>query len=121
MLSLAELQLQTGRLAEAGETVSQAIDLATRLDEKLALSTAHQLMGQVYEREGKHRLADREFTTAIGLLDGESAAQRLAESHAAFAEVLEARGQAAQARKHWKEAANLALERETGAGRLKAF
>jgi tetratricopeptide (TPR) repeat protein len=121
LLSLAELQLSTGRVQESGETVRRAIDLATRLDEKLALSTAHQLLGQVYEREGKHRFADREFTTAIGLLDAEGSAQRLAECHAAFAEVLEARGQAAQARKHWKEAANLALEREAGARRLKAF
>ncbi len=120
-LSLAELQLQTGRLDEAGETVRQAIDLASRLDEKLALSTAHQLLGQVYEREGKHRLADREFAAAIRLLDGKGTAQRLAESHAAFAEVLEARGQAAQARKHWKQAANLALEREGGSRRMKAL
>jgi tetratricopeptide (TPR) repeat protein len=121
LVSLAELQLTTGRVEEAGKTTRQAIDLATRLDEKLALSTAHQLLGQVYEREGKHRLADKEFTAAIGLLDGEGAAQRLAESHAAFAEVLEARGQAALARKHWKQAANLALDRDAGSRRLKAL
>jgi tetratricopeptide (TPR) repeat protein len=122
LISLADLQLKTGRLKEAGDSVKQAIQLALRLNETIALGDAHQLQGRIYEHMGKRRLADKEFASAIRLLRAEGLEQRLAESHAAFAEVLESRGQSTLARKHWKDAANLALQREgAGARTLKAL
>jgi len=122
LISLADLQLKTGRLKEASDAVKQAIELGLRLDERIALGDAHELLGRIYEQMGKRRLADKEFASAITFLDGEGLEQRLAESHAAFAEVLESRGQSMLARKHWKHAANLALQREgAGARILKAL
>jgi tetratricopeptide (TPR) repeat protein len=122
LISLADLQLKTGRLKEASDTVKQAIELALRLNERIALGDAHELLGRIYEDMGKRRLADKEFASAIRLLHGEGLEQRLAESHVAFAEVLESRGRSTLARKHWKDAANLALQREgAGARQLKAL
>jgi tetratricopeptide (TPR) repeat protein/DNA-binding XRE family transcriptional regulator len=122
LISLADLQLKTGRLKEASDTVKQAVELAVRLNERIALGDAHELLGRIYEEMGKRRLADKEFASAIRLLHGEGLEQRLAESHVAFAEVLESRGRSTLARKHWKDAANLALQREgAGARQLKAL
>jgi tetratricopeptide (TPR) repeat protein len=122
LISLADLQLKTGRLKEASDTVKQAVELALRLNERIALGDAHELLGRIYEDMGKRRLADKEFASAIRLLHGEGLEQRLAESHVAFAEVLESRGRSTLARKHWKDAANLALQREgAGARQLKAL
>lgn len=117
LLSLGELQWKAGRLDEAVATTQRAIDLALRLDEKLALSTGHQLLGRLYDAMGKHRLADREFGAGIKLLRDEGLGHRLAESHAAYAEVLESRGRSTLAGKHWREAAHLALDRETAGER----
>lgn len=112
LLSLGELQLKMRRPDEAAATATQAIELARRLDEKIALSTGHQLLGQIYESVDKRRLATREFEAGIRLLRAQSMRERLAEAHAVYAEVLEARGESLLARKHWKQAATLALRRD---------
>jgi len=117
LLSLGELQLKTGRLDDATAAVKQAIELAVRLDEKLAVSTGHQLLGRLHEAAGRRREADREFRAAMSLLRAQGTGERLAESHAAYAEILEARGNSALAQQHWKQAANLALRRELNDGR----
>lgn len=109
LLSLGELELKTGKVKEAMVTTKQALDLAKQLDEKLAQSSAHLLLGQIFEAEGKHRLADREFENGIRLLQSQGLSERLAEGHAAFAEILEARRQPSRASIHWKKAAKLAL------------
>src|ERR1700686_3985137 len=49
LLSLGELQLRTGRAANGIEVVKEAIDLAKKLDERLALAGGHSLLGQLYE------------------------------------------------------------------------
>ncbi len=115
LLSLAELQLKTSRFEEAVATVRSALDLATRLDERLAIGAAHVLLGRLYESTERRRLADREFAAAIDLYAGEDLRERLAESHAAYAQVLEARGQERAAGRHWKEAASVALRPQAGA------
>src|SRR6266480_4213486 len=113
LLSLADLQLQTRRHVDAAVTIRQAINLAERLGETLALSTGHMLMAQSHERMGRHQLADRAFAKAFRLLKGEALRDRLAESHAAYAQVLEARGDVRRAGRHWKLAAEVALQRRS--------
>jgi tetratricopeptide (TPR) repeat protein len=110
LLSLGELQLRVGRFADGIQVVHEAIDLAKRLDERLALASGHGLLGQLYERIGDHDLADKEFRVAIKLLSAEGRTERLAETHAAYAELLDARGDARMSGRHWKQAAKLALQ-----------
>jgi tetratricopeptide (TPR) repeat protein len=113
LLSLGELQLRVGRYSDGIELVKKAIDLAKRLDERLAQASGHGLLGQLYERGDKHELADKEFRLAIRLLGGAGPRERLAETHAAYAEVLDARGDGRSASRHWKLAATLALRRQS--------
>lgn len=112
LLSLGELDLRTGRHEEGIRIVKDAIDLATRLDERQALGSGRQLLGQLYERVGRHKLADKEYGVAMRLLKVEGMKDRLAESHASYAEILEARGDHRKAIQHWKQAAKLALNQE---------
>jgi tetratricopeptide (TPR) repeat protein len=111
LLSLAELQLKTGRAAEGIRVAKEAIDLAKRLDEHLAVASGHALLGQLYEHIDDHALADKEFRLAIRLLSAEGRSDRLAETHAAYAELLDARGDGRMASRQWKQAAKLALQR----------
>ncbi len=111
LLSLGELQLRVGQFAGGIQVVKEAIDLAKRLDERLALAAGHGLLGQLYERTGNHELADKEFRVAIKLLGADGRTERLAEAHAAYAEMLDARGDGRTSGRHWKQAARLALER----------
>jgi tetratricopeptide (TPR) repeat protein len=117
LLSLGELQLKTGRLAEGIRVAKEAIDLAKRLDERLAVASGHSLLGLLHEATGDHALADKEFRLAIKLLSGEGRTDRLAETHAAYAEILDARGEGRSASRQWKLAANLALQRPAAAQR----
>lgn len=121
LLSLGELQLNLGRIEDGLAMVTAAIELAKRLDERLALGAGHQLMARLHERAGRRQLADREFGIAIRLFQKEGLRDRLAESHASYAEVLEARRDSRAASKHWKAAAQLALKKQPAtSGRARA-
>lgn len=111
LLSLAELQMKTGRYEESVTTVNQALNLAGRLDEKLAESASHELLGRLHELSGNGAMADGEFESSRRILSNGGFNERLAESHAAYAEILEARGDLAGSTRHWKQAAGLALSR----------
>jgi tetratricopeptide (TPR) repeat protein len=111
LLSLGELHLKTGRTADGIRVVKEAIDLAKKFDESLALASGHALLGQLNEQIDNHELADKEFRLAIRLLGAEGRTDRLAETHAAYAEILDARGDGRQASRQWKLAAKLALQR----------
>jgi tetratricopeptide (TPR) repeat protein len=120
LLSLGELRLRTGRAAEGLQLVKEAIDLAKRHDERLAVATGHVLLGQLYEHLDNHELADKELRLAIRLLGAEGRSERLAETHAAYAELLDARGDGRTASRHWKLAAKLALQRPPVAAAARA-
>jgi tetratricopeptide (TPR) repeat protein len=120
LLSLGELQMKTGRLNESLASIKQALELAARLGERLAESTAHELSGRVHELMGKPQLADKEFRAAQRILRVDGLRARLAESHASYAEMLEGRGDRAAASKQWKEAASLALNRRPTISRTTA-
>jgi tetratricopeptide (TPR) repeat protein len=115
LLSLAELQLRTGRAVEGLRVVKEAIDLAKRHDVPLAVASGHVLLGQLHEHLDNHELADKELRLAIRLLSVEGRTERLAETHAAYAELLDARGDGRTASRHWKLAAKLALQRQPAA------
>ena len=112
LLSLAELQSKTGRVKEAVGNIKEAMQLAERMEEVHALAKAHESLAKIYEQSGRRRLADREFGAGIRLLTRHGQRERTAESHAAYAEVLESRGDSVRAAGHWKKAAKLSLERE---------
>ena len=112
LLSLAELQLRTGRYDDGIQTAKRAIRLAQRLDERLALASGRQLLAQLYEQLGRHQAADREFNFILRLLKKDGLHDRLAESHASYAEMLERRGDRGRSTQHWKQAASLALHRQ---------
>ncbi|GAC1646885.1 MAG: hypothetical protein PVS2B1_13820 [Candidatus Dormibacteraceae bacterium] len=109
MLSLGELQLRIGKFDDGIQIATAAIDLAKRQNENHAQVTGHVLLGQLYERTGRPELADKEFATVLRLLKKEGLNDRLAETHASYAELLEARGDHAGASRQWKDAAKLAL------------
>lgn len=113
LLSLGEVQLLTGRYADGIESTRQAIDLAKALDERLALATGHAQLGRLYDKTRRNPLADREFRIALKLLREDGLEERLAETHAAYAEVLEGRADNRRANQHWKKAAKVALATQT--------
>src|SRR6202521_2548868 len=78
LLSIGELHLKAGRTAKGIQVVKEAIDLAKKLDERLALASGHSLLGQLYEHSDDHALADKEFRFAIKLLSAEGRMDRLA-------------------------------------------
>jgi tetratricopeptide (TPR) repeat protein len=95
LLSLAELELN-GRDPEGARRFSQmARDLAIRNSELGIIGKAHEIMGQAAELSGNFDLADREFQAAIATLErGSHLTEHLVACLAAYAQVLEARGDA---------------------------
>src|SRR5207237_6985859 len=65
LLSLCELSLQEGFNANARELAAQALDLATRLDERPNMAEAHVWLGLVADKEGDEAGTDREFNVAF--------------------------------------------------------
>jgi tetratricopeptide (TPR) repeat protein len=115
LLSLGELQQRLGRHEDGIQTVKRAIDMAKRLDERFAEASGYQLLAQLQERVGRKSLADKHMSQAFRLLRTPGSGDRLAEAHAAYAEILEARKDRPGASRHWKQAAKVALRRETNA------
>jgi len=113
LISLGELQLRAGRHDDGIRTVKEAIDLAKRLGERMAHAEGLELLAKLYERMGRHELADKEMGRALRLLKAGGLRERLAETHASYAELLEARGDGRSASPHWKQAATLALRKQS--------
>jgi len=104
LLSLCELSLQEGNIENAGEMAQQALDLATRLDERPNVAEAHIWLGLVAERKGDVAEVDREFNVAFAELSKLELEERLLWCHGVYAEVLERRGDMDQAYVHMKKA-----------------
>ena len=113
LISLGELKLRTGRHDDGIRTVKEAIDLAKRLGERMAHAEGLELLAKLYERTGRHELADKEMGRALRLLKAGGLRDRLAETHASYAELLEARRDSRSASRHWKHAATLALRKQS--------
>lgn len=102
LLSLGELHLVKGEHGQAAELIEAAKSLTRGLGEHATLALAHQLGGRVAAAAGDHELCDREFATALDLLRTLNQPARLAGCHAAYAEILERRGDTALALQHMK-------------------
>ncbi len=92
LLSLAELDMQSGDPHGAREHLEQARAMAERCDKMGAVGFAHQLLGRLSESEGDTAGADREYRVALGTFEGAANPVRLVSCLAEYAEVLEARG-----------------------------
>lgn len=104
LLSLCELSLQEGNVENAADMAQQALDLATRLEERPNVAEAHIWLGLVAEREGNQADVDREFNVAFAELTKLELHERLLWCHGVYAEVLERRGDMEQAYVHMKKA-----------------
>ena len=104
LLSLCELSLQEGFNANARELAEQALDLATRLDERPNVAEAHVWLGLVADKEGDDAGTDREFNVAFAEMAKLEQNERVLRYHGIYAEVLERRGDMEQAYLHMKKA-----------------
>jgi tetratricopeptide (TPR) repeat protein len=105
LLSLGELYLTAGRVADAIPIIRDAIERAGRLNERLAESTGHHLLGEAMERLGDPAAADDEYHMALELLRNDGVDARLIEVHISYASVLERRSDLAAALGQLKQAA----------------
>jgi tetratricopeptide (TPR) repeat protein len=88
VLSLGELRERQGRLDESIKVVKDAIDLAERLDEAMAVATGYQQLGSMYAKIGEDRLFRESFERAMALLEQSGSPERLAEARAAYETLL---------------------------------
>jgi tetratricopeptide (TPR) repeat protein len=104
LLSLCDLCVQEGNVERAGEFAREALALATRLHEGANVAEAHIWLGRIADRVGDAEGTDREFALAIQGLEKLGRRESLFHSHGIYAEILERRGDVAQAYVHMKKA-----------------
>jgi tetratricopeptide (TPR) repeat protein/DNA-binding XRE family transcriptional regulator len=94
LLSIAELRQVQGRDEAALDLIGQAIEVAERLDERVALAAAHQQIGELRAARQEDQLADQGFERALEILEEAGMAGPREQCLAAYRRVLEARGDA---------------------------
>jgi tetratricopeptide (TPR) repeat protein len=94
LLSMAELRHAQGRLDDALLLIDEAIVLADRHGEQIALAMAYQLRGQVLSDRGRATPADESFERALAILDHAGLEERRAQCLATYHGVREARRRA---------------------------
>ena len=107
LLSLAELEIDGHDPDAARLRLEEARDLAERSNESGSLSKAHELLGRVAESRGEVAVADREFRTAISILERAALPEHLVGSLASYATVLESRGDTEGALEQLKRAVSV--------------
>jgi len=117
LLSLGELYLTWGRIADAVPIIRDAIERTGRLNERIAESNGHHLLGEAMEQLGDSDAADREYRIALDLLREDGVDERLIEVHVSYASVLERRSDLAAALGQLKQAAAIASGRTSAATR----
>ncbi len=104
LLSLCELCLREGNLEQAQSFAREALLLAERLQEESNVAEAHMWLGRIADKLGDHPTADYEFALAVRGLEQLGTDERLFQAHGIYAEILERRGDVAQAYVHMKKA-----------------
>lgn len=97
LLSLAELDLIGRDPDGARRRAEEVVELAERSNESATLGEAHQMLGTIAESIGQEGTADREFGAALATLERSGLTDRLVTCRAAYAQVLEDRGDTAGA------------------------
>ena len=92
LLSLAELALNGNDPEGARSRLLQAREVSERNNERGNLGKAHELLGRVAESLGDSAMADREFLHAISIAERAGLPEPLVGCLAAYATVLEKRG-----------------------------
>jgi tetratricopeptide (TPR) repeat protein len=103
LLSYAELYFSSGRLEAAERSGVEAQELASSMHERPSEASAHLWLGRVAAARGDSTTTDHEFATAISMLEKLNLAERLMQTHATYAEILEKRGDLQAANQHLKE------------------
>jgi len=91
-LSLAETAMARHDIRTARQQAEQALVLAQRLNERATVSDAHYWLAQVAHAEGDDVAVDAEFAAALSEPHEPGSRQRIATYRAAYAEILEGRG-----------------------------
>jgi tetratricopeptide (TPR) repeat protein len=94
LLSLGDLRQRQGRLDEALDLVTRAIERAAALDEQYALTSGHRQLGELYEALGDRRLADASFHRSLVLCESAGLAERARDYMRLYERVLADRRQA---------------------------
>lgn len=104
LLSLTELATHEGNVDEAFATAREALELAEDREDGASIAEAHVWLGRIADRRGEADVVDREFELAISGFEAMGMRERLLQCHGVYAEILERRGELAQAYVHMKEA-----------------
>ena len=97
LLSLCELCLDQGEVDQASAYAQEALKLAMSLNEASSVAQAHVWLGRIADRLGDAEATDREFEVAILGFGQLGAQERLLQCHGIYAEILERRGDVAEA------------------------
>jgi len=92
LLSLAEIDLVDHDPDGAVRRIHEALALSEKNNQHGSIAQAHQDLGRVAEMSGGHAEADRQFAAAIGILERAGLSDRVVSCRAAYAQVLERRG-----------------------------
>ena len=105
--NLGHLSLLRYDLDAARSYAERALECGEATGENLVRAEAHELLGQLAEREGDRRAADEEFGMAIGILEAVGMPDRLRDLHMDYATLLDARHDTEASVRHWRQAAQL--------------
>lgn len=104
MLSFCELSLEQANPVQARSFAEQALELATKHNEKASVADSHMWLGRVAAYQDDVKAADSEFGLAMRLAEEGRFEERIVRYHGAYAEVLEKRGDVTRAYEHMKKA-----------------
>jgi len=115
LCSLAELHLAKDQLDRASERASEALAVATSLNERGHQATANRVLARVHLRRGERAEAEAAFSLAMATLEDLGQIEALCDCRIEYAEALEAQGRMAEALEHWRSAALTARQSMTPA------
>ncbi len=107
LLAQAHWSMAHGQAEETERLARRSAELAEQVGERRCLALARCLLGRLAAAHGDVAGRDREFGAAFALLTELGDHEQLIETHAAYAELLEAGGQVSEALNEWKQAVKL--------------